>query len=83
MFHKNHALDHRSNSGLQAFEKHIAKVHQSKEFEKKAKAAQPFLNSLKDYVFGRPTTLENIVSFTIQVSTMTQAHGSISFHSGM
>jgi len=47
-------------TGCPAFEKHIAKVHQSDEFKKKAKEAQPFLNSLKDYVFGRPATLENI-----------------------
>ena len=48
---------------LQAFEKHIEKVHNSDEFKKKAGDAEHFFSKLKDFTFGRPTTLENIVSF--------------------
>jgi lysosomal acid phosphatase len=46
----------------QAFEKHIEAFHHSEEFKKKAEDAEPFFKVIKDYVFGRPTTLENIVS---------------------
>jgi len=46
----------------QAFEKHIEAFHHSEEFKKKAEDAKPFFKVIKDYVFGRPTTLENIVS---------------------
>ena len=44
---------------LQAFEAHIAKVYESHKFKETAKAAQPFFSAIRDYVFGRPTTLEN------------------------
>ncbi|KAH7929552.1 phosphoglycerate mutase-like protein [Leucogyrophana mollusca] len=44
-----------------AFEKHIADVYGSEEFRKTSKAAGPFFGAVKDYVFGRPTTLENAV----------------------
>ena len=50
---------------LQAFEKHIEKVYNSDEFKKKANEAQHFFSKLKDFTFGRPTTLENIVSFSV------------------
>jgi lysosomal acid phosphatase len=46
----------------QAFERHIEAFHNSEEFKKKAEDAKPFLKAIKDYVFGRPTILENIVS---------------------
>ncbi|KAJ3890255.1 histidine phosphatase superfamily [Lentinula edodes] len=42
-----------------AFEKHISEFYASDEFKAKEKDAQPFFNSVKDFVFGRPTTLEN------------------------
>ncbi|KAF9479385.1 phosphoglycerate mutase-like protein [Pholiota conissans] len=41
------------------FEKHIKEFYSSDEFKAKAKEAAPFFSSVKDYVFGRPTTLEN------------------------
>ncbi|KAF8805235.1 phosphoglycerate mutase-like protein [Phlegmacium glaucopus] len=43
-----------------AFEKHTKGFYGSADFKQKAREAQPFLTSVKDYVFGRPTTLENI-----------------------
>jgi hypothetical protein len=46
----------------QAFERHIEAFHNSEEFKKKAEDAEPFFKVIKDYVFGRPATLENIVS---------------------
>ncbi|RDB20580.1 Testicular acid phosphatase [Hypsizygus marmoreus] len=42
-----------------AFEKHTKDFYASKEFKDKAKDAEPFFKAVKDYVFGRPTTLEN------------------------
>ena len=45
----------------QAFEKHIAAFHASPEFVGMAAAAGPFFNGIRDFVFGQPTTLENIV----------------------
>lgn len=47
----------------QNFEKHIKEFYASPEFKEKTKAAEPFFKSVKDFVFGRPTTLENIVRF--------------------
>ncbi|KAG1812265.1 histidine phosphatase superfamily [Suillus variegatus] len=44
-----------------AFEQHIADVYSSSEFRETAKAADPFFGSVRDYVFGRPTTLENAI----------------------
>ena len=46
---------------FQAFEKHTKEFYSSKEFEEKEKAAQPFFRAVKDFVFGRPTTLANMV----------------------
>ena len=54
-----------ANLELQAFEKHIERVYNSEEFKKKANEAQQFFTELKDFTFGRPTTLENIVSFSV------------------
>ncbi|KAJ7493969.1 histidine phosphatase superfamily [Mycena latifolia] len=44
-----------------AFQKHVASFHKSDAFKDKAKEAAPFFKSVKDFVFGRPTTLENII----------------------
>ncbi|KAJ7798529.1 histidine phosphatase superfamily [Mycena olivaceomarginata] len=44
-----------------AFQKHVAAFHDSDAFKAKAKDAAPFFQDIKDYVFGRPTTLENII----------------------
>ncbi|KAI5986100.1 histidine phosphatase superfamily [Pisolithus marmoratus] len=44
-----------------AFKKHITKVYSSQEFQEKAQEAKHFFGSVHDYVFGCPTTLENIV----------------------
>ncbi|KAJ7432442.1 histidine phosphatase superfamily [Mycena galericulata] len=43
-----------------AFEKHIEAFHNSDAFKDKAKEAEPFFSAVKDFVFGRPTTLDNI-----------------------
>ncbi|KAI6021283.1 hypothetical protein EDC04DRAFT_2516441, partial [Pisolithus marmoratus] len=37
---------------------HISKVYTSSEFKEKAKSAQLFFGAIRDYIFGRPTTLE-------------------------
>ncbi|KAJ3823681.1 histidine phosphatase superfamily [Lentinula raphanica] len=42
-----------------AFNKHVREFYASEEFKQKEKDAQPFFRSVKDFVFGRPTTLEN------------------------
>ncbi|KAG1734529.1 histidine phosphatase superfamily [Suillus lakei] len=44
-----------------AFQQHISHVHSSSEFKATAKAAGPFFGAVRDYVFGRPTTLENAI----------------------
>ncbi|OCH91071.1 phosphoglycerate mutase-like protein [Obba rivulosa] len=41
------------------FQKHIKSVLSSEAFKDMAKKAQPFLNDVRDYVWGRPVTLEN------------------------
>ncbi|KAG7091480.1 hypothetical protein E1B28_010511 [Marasmius oreades] len=41
------------------FSKHVAEFYSSEEFKKKDRDAQPFFGAIKDFVFGRPTTLEN------------------------
>ncbi|KAJ6452638.1 histidine phosphatase superfamily [Mycena sanguinolenta] len=43
-----------------AFQKHVASFHESDAFKAKAKEADSFFKDIKDYVFGRPATLENI-----------------------
>ncbi|KAJ7354194.1 phosphoglycerate mutase-like protein [Mycena albidolilacea] len=43
-----------------AFQKHIKAFHESDAFKAKAKEAAPFFHDVKDFVFGRPATLENI-----------------------
>jgi hypothetical protein len=41
------------------FQKHIKDFYNSAEFKAKAKDADKFFSGVKDYVFGRPATLEN------------------------
>jgi hypothetical protein len=43
-----------------AFQKHIEEFYKSPEFKAKAEEAQPFFHGIKDFVFGRETSLENI-----------------------
>ncbi|KIJ57751.1 hypothetical protein HYDPIDRAFT_120380, partial [Hydnomerulius pinastri MD-312] len=43
-----------------AFKKRVSEVYNSAEFKQTAKDAQHFFGSVHDYMFGRPTTLENI-----------------------
>ncbi|KAH7883447.1 histidine phosphatase superfamily [Phlebopus sp. FC_14] len=52
-----------------AFEQHIAAVYGSSEFKATAKGAQPFFGAVRDYVFGRPTTLENAWNIYDYVNT--------------
>jgi len=52
------------NMSCQAFEKHTKQFYSSVDFKAKAQDAVPFFKSVKDYVFGRPTTLENAVCDT-------------------
>ena len=47
---------------MKAFEKHIADFYHSDAFKQKAEDAVPFFEGIKDFVFGRPTILENMVS---------------------
>ncbi|KAF7337359.1 hypothetical protein MSAN_02261800 [Mycena sanguinolenta] len=44
-----------------AFQKHVKSFHESDAFKDKAEEADSFFKDIKDYVFGRPTTLENII----------------------
>jgi lysosomal acid phosphatase len=52
-----------------AFEEHVSNVYASSEFKATAKAAQPFFGAVRDYVFGRPTTLENAWNIFDYVNT--------------
>ncbi|KAG2746726.1 phosphoglycerate mutase-like protein [Suillus brevipes Sb2] len=52
-----------------AFEQHISSVYSSPEFKATAKAAGPFFGAVRDYVFGRPTVLENAWNIYDYVST--------------
>ncbi|KAL0572460.1 hypothetical protein V5O48_009500 [Marasmius crinis-equi] len=51
------------------FEKHIREFYKSEEFKRKAEESKPVLDSFKDYVFGRPTTLENAWNLFDYIST--------------
>jgi hypothetical protein len=42
-----------------SFENHVKQFYSSSEFAQKSKDAQPFFKNVKDFVFGRPTALEN------------------------
>lgn len=46
---------------LQAFEEHVKKIHSSSEFKEVGRTASHFLNDIRDFIFGRPATLENAV----------------------
>ncbi|KAH0835528.1 histidine phosphatase superfamily [Lanmaoa asiatica] len=48
-----------------AFKKHVSEVYASEEFIQTAKDAQHFLGSIHDYMFGRPTTLVDMVSLIV------------------
>ena len=50
-----------------AFQKRVKKLLESDKFKQVAKDAEPFFRGVKDYVFGRPTTLENAVSRQLAV----------------
>jgi hypothetical protein len=79
-----------------AFEKHIADFYHSKEFKEKANDAEPFFKGIKDYVFGRPTILENIwniydfvnselehnrtYAYRLPPTYIEQARGLVNFH---
>ena len=52
---------------LQAFEKHVKEFYNSDDFKKKSQEAQNFFKSVRDYVFGRPTTLENSVRLVLNL----------------
>ena len=45
--------------GLQAFQKHVSKIHASAAFKETARQAQPFFHALRDFAFGRDLSLEN------------------------
>ncbi|GLB38053.1 hypothetical protein LshimejAT787_0411040 [Lyophyllum shimeji] len=51
------------------FEKHIKEFYNSQAFKDKAKDAQPFFKAVRDYVFGRPTTLENAFNLYDYINT--------------
>ncbi|TRM57102.1 histidine phosphatase superfamily [Schizophyllum amplum] len=51
------------------FQKHVEEFHTSDAFKKKEKDAAPFFSAVRDYVFGRPTTLENSWNLYDYVST--------------
>ena len=48
-------------NSLQNFDKHIQGFYKLPDFKKISEEAQPFFKAVKDYVFGRPANLENIV----------------------
>ncbi|KAL4246296.1 Histidine phosphatase superfamily protein [Abortiporus biennis] len=52
-----------------AFKKHVQDVLASEEFKAVDKKAQPFFNSLKDFVFGRTTSLANAYNLYEYVSS--------------
>lgn len=52
-----------------AFQEHVSKVYASSDFKAVAKAAQPFFGAVRDFVFGRPTTLENAWNIFDYVNT--------------
>ncbi|KAI0077235.1 phosphoglycerate mutase-like protein [Panus rudis PR-1116 ss-1] len=52
-----------------AFQKHVEEVLASDKIKEVAKNAQPFFGALKDFVFGRPTTMENIYNVYDYVSS--------------
>ncbi|KAG2357508.1 histidine phosphatase superfamily [Suillus spraguei] len=64
-----------------AFEQHIADVYSSSEFREVEKAASPFFCAVRDYVFGRPTTLVNATyAHRLPPTLVEQARGFANFH---
>ncbi|KAH7886477.1 histidine phosphatase superfamily [Phlebopus sp. FC_14] len=77
-----------------AFKKHISEVYNSAEFKEKAKNSQHFFGSVHDYMFGRPTTLENMIydylntqlvhnqtfAFRLPPTLIEQAQGLANYH---
>lgn len=49
------------NTIIQAFARHVQRVHGSDEFKEKVQDAQPFFRGVRDFIFGRSAKLENIV----------------------
>jgi len=49
-------------TGCPAFQDHVKQFYASPEFKAAEKAAEPFFKIANDFVFGRPTTLENAVN---------------------
>ena len=47
---------------MKAFEAHVKKVLNSEKMKEVEQSAQPFFRDVRDFVFGRPTTMENMVS---------------------
>ncbi|CAL1711849.1 unnamed protein product [Somion occarium] len=52
-----------------AFQKHVEQVLKSDKAREVEKNAQPFFNTLRDFVFGRPTTIENMYNLYDHVSS--------------
>ncbi|KAH8088959.1 phosphoglycerate mutase-like protein [Cristinia sonorae] len=52
-----------------AFQERVKKIQNSDEFKKKEQDAQKFFRTLKDFVFGMPTTMENMYNLHDYVST--------------
>jgi len=52
-----------------AFEQHIADFYASEEFRSTSKAAGTFFGAVRDFTFGRPTTLENAWNIYDYVNT--------------
>ncbi|KAG8220362.1 histidine phosphatase superfamily [Butyriboletus roseoflavus] len=48
-----------------AFKKHVSEVYASEEFMQAAKDAEHFFESVHDYMFGRPTSLVDMVRFRV------------------
>ncbi|KAG1729353.1 histidine phosphatase superfamily [Suillus paluster] len=77
-----------------AFEQHIKDVYASKGFEETATSAERFFSVVRDYVFGRPTELENAIydyinsqlthnqtyAYRLPPTYIEQAHGYASYH---
>jgi lysosomal acid phosphatase len=51
------------------FQKHIKEFYSSSDFKAKSQDAIPFFKAVKDYVFGRPTSLENAWNIFDYVNT--------------
>ncbi|ESK84640.1 hypothetical protein Moror_13299 [Moniliophthora roreri MCA 2997] len=51
------------------FERHVAQFYASEEFKKKEREAEPFFRAVRDFVFGRPTTLQNAANIYDYIQT--------------